>query len=91
MSVNFMKGKILTRTVVFAAALTVFICAASFAQDAPKPQQPVTGKEPAKVEGVMDPDKKLVQDRWGYSTGEPAKKIEKKGRTMKSRPVKENQ
>lgn len=87
MIVNLVKLKASARTAVLACAFAVFSCAASFAQAAPKPQPPVAGQAPDKAEGVMDPDKKVVQDRWGYSTGEPATKVEKKRGHEKPKPA----
>jgi hypothetical protein len=75
------------RKLVLALAVLALGATMLHAQTAPAPAPQSSPPHPAEqAANAPDPDKKLVQDRWGTATGDSSKKLTKKEKPAKAAP-----
>jgi hypothetical protein len=77
-----MNVSIAVRSFVLAVAAATLSQAMAHAQAAPAPQASPSPVQAANVPATPDLDKKLVQDRWGASTGTDADSPKKKSKSQ---------
>ncbi len=82
-----MSMSLTMRKLVLALVILTLSGTLLYAQTAPPPPNS-GGSQPAGADvSAPDPDKKLVQDRWGASTGATSKKLTKKDKSPKTEPA----
>lgn len=82
-----MSMNLTVRKLVLALAVLALGGTMVFAQTAPGPQNPGSPQPADPAASAPDPDKKLVQDRWGTATGATSSKLLKKDKPQKAQPA----